>query len=228
MGKRIVIEEGHYDSVNIDHRNGKETPRQDNIEIRPVIDGYKNVTIPDRARFKRDFVTVFSEDLNDLLKNGDLKFDDWRVLLWLIANLERNNMIIGTLDEIAEELKIHRTRVSSALMRLKKRNVVVEMKLNHAKGSGPRAAVWQVQIVNPYICYNGQTMKYTAEIVKYTRPTKADGITLLNTKAEEKRKKVAEQKRIAELKARAASDLFPGTYQIPPDPLSPENQPDVQ
>ena len=94
------------------------------------------------------------------------------------------------------------------------------MKLNHAKGSGPRASVWQVQIVNPYICYNGQTMKYTAEIVKYTRPTKADGETLLNAKAEKQRK---EQK----LKELAKDDLFPETFigssdvdELPPDPIN--------
>ena len=124
MGKQIVVEEGHYNSVNIDHRNGKETPRQDNIEIRPVIDGYKNVTIPDRAKFKRDFVTVFSEDLNDLLENGDLKPDDWRVLLWLIANLERNNMIITNLDEVACGLKIDRVRVCRSL-----KSTIVEINL---------------------------------------------------------------------------------------------------
>lgn len=221
MGKQIVIEQGHYDSVKIDHRNGKETPKQDKIEIRPVLDGYKNITVPDRAKFKRDFVTVFSDDLNDLLKNGELKFDDWKVLLWLIANLEKNNMIITNLDEVAEGINIDRIRVSRSLNKLKKRNVVVEMKLTHAKGSGARASVWAVQIVNPYLCYNGQTMNYTAEVVKYPRLTKEDGTTLLNEKAEKKRK-------IAELKARQATDLFPETYNLPPDPLSPDNFPEPE
>lgn len=215
MGKQITVADCHTTSTKIDHRNGQESEVQNPYELRPVMDGYKNITVPDKAKFKREFVTLFVEDLEDLLVRGDLKFDDWKVLLWLVANLEKNNMIISTLDIISNGLGIDRMRVSRSLNRLKRRNVVVEMKLSQSKGSGPRASVWQVQIVNPYLCYNGQTMQYHTEIVKYPRLTKEDGETLLNQKAE--------QKRIAE---KAKNDLFPETYPhhqadaLPADPLA--------
>lgn len=42
MGKNITVGEGHTERVKTDHRNGKQTVVQDNVEVRPVMEGYHN------------------------------------------------------------------------------------------------------------------------------------------------------------------------------------------
>lgn len=205
MGKKIIVGDGHNDTIKTDHRNGKKSIAQEHVEMRPVIDGYHNETIRDRYKFGRDFVTLFSDDLNDLLTSGDLKFDDWRVLLYLIANLQKNNIAITNLDIISDNIGIDRTRVSRSLTRLKKRQIVVEMKLSHTRGSGPVTSVLQITLVNPNLCFNGTTKKYKEEILKYPKLTHEDGKTLLNQHAENQRQKLLREQ------ARNES-LFPELY----------------
>ena len=215
MGKNITVGEGHTERVKTDHRNGKQTIVQDNVEVRPVMEGFHNETVRDKYYFGREFVTLFSEDLNDLLQSGDLKFDDWKVLLYLIANLQKNNIAITNLDRIANSVKIDRTRVSRSLTRLKTRNIVVEMKMSHSRGSGPVTSVFQISMVNPNLCFNGQTKNYKKEIIHYPKLTQQDGKTLLNAHAESQRQKLLREQQERE-------SLFPEYFQdaVSPDPES--------
>lgn len=181
------------------------------------MEGFHNETVRDKYYFGREFVTLFSEDLNDLLQSGDLKFDDWKVLLYLIANLQKNNIAITNLDIIANNIRIDRTRVSRSLTRLKIRNIVVEMKMSHSRGSGPVTSIFQISMVNPNLCFNGQTKNYKKEIVHYPKLTQQDGKTLLNAHAEnERQKKLREQ--------RERESLFPEFFaeveEVSPDPVS--------
>lgn len=205
MGKQITVGEGHFNGVKIDHRNGKKTDIESKVEIRPVMEGYHNETVRDRHKFKRDFVTIFTDDLNDLLYNGDLKLDEWRVLLYLIANLQKNNIAVTNLDIISQGIQIDRTRVSRSLTGLKKRNIIVEMKMSHSRGSGPVTSVFQISLVNPNLCFNGQIKDYQVQFISYPKLTKKDGVTLLNPKAESERQKLLQEKL-------ARESLFPEFY----------------
>lgn len=221
MGKQISVGEGYTTSIKTDHRNGKQTQVENKVEVRPVMEGYHNETVRDRYNFGRDFVTLFCDDLNNLLLNGELKFDEWKVLLYLIANLQKNNLAITNLDIISENIGIDRTRVSRSLTGLKRRHIIVEMKMSHTKGSGPVTSVFQITLVNPNLCFNGQTKNYKAEIVRYPKLTKKDGDTLLNNHAEAERQKLLREQRERE-------SLFPnydqeeGAFSPDPESFDPE------
>ena len=178
------------------------------------MEGYHNETVRDKYYFGRDFVTIFTDDLNNLLSNGELKFDEWKVLLYLIANLQKNNMAITNLDIISQNVGIDRTRVSRSLTGLKRRNIIVEMKMTHSKGSGPVTSIFQISLVNPNLCFNGQTKNYKKEVVTYPKLTKQDGQTLLNSHAEAERQKLIRQRQ-------AQESLFPEAYEEEEE-LSPE------
>jgi len=210
MGKNIIVGEGHTTSQKTDHRNGNQSEVENKVEVRPVMDGFHNETVRDKYYFGREFVTIFTDDLNDLLSNGDLKFDEWKVLLYLIANLQKNNMAITNLDIISQNVGIDRTRVSRSLTGLKRRNVIVEMKMTHSKGSGPVTSIFQISLVNPNLCFNGQTKNYKREIVAYPKLTKIDKETLLNPHAEAKRQQLIREQQQRE-------SLFPEFYSVEPE-----------
>ena len=138
--------------------------------------------------------------------------------MYLCSTLDKNNITFTNLDVLAKELSMDRAAISRTLTKLKKRKLIIEHKLSHRRGDGPVPVLYCLPIaqLNYNIVYNGQTKKYKQERRDHPQITKEDGTTLLDERAEHKRK-------IAELKARAASDLFPGTYQIPPDVITPED-----
>lgn len=217
MGKNITVAEGHYTGVKIDHRNGKETEVEHRVEMMPVIDGYHNAIVKDRSQFGRPFVTLFPDDINDLLVHGDLTFKEWKVLLFLIANLQKDNLVMTNLDIIAENLHIHRTDVSRALTSLKKMNILIEVKMSHTRGSGPVTSIFKVKVVNPNIAYNSQTKDYKTSRSEAPRVTKRDGVKMLNPHAENERQKLLREQEERE-------SLFPGYDQeygeSSPDPES--------
>ena len=106
MGKHITVGEGYTEKVKTDHRNGKQTVVQDNVEVRPVMEGYHNETVRDRYNFGRDFITMFTEDLFDLVVDGKMSLREWRVFLLLCATMNTKNITITNLDVIAETLKL--------------------------------------------------------------------------------------------------------------------------
>lgn len=217
MEKKITIAEGHTTGIKTDHRNGKITEVENKIEVMPVIDGYHNIVVKDRSHFGRPFVTLFPEDINDLLVYGDLTFKEWKVLLFLIANLQKDNLVMTNLDIIAENLNIHRTDVSRALTSLKKMNVLIEMKMSHTRGSGPVTSIFKVQVVNPNIAYNSQTKDYKTSRSTAPHVTSRDGKKILNPHGEAQRQKLLREKEQRE-------SLFPEYFEeqeaVSPDPES--------
>ena len=215
MGRKITVGEGHTESIKTDHRNGKQNTVQENVEVRPVMDGYHNETVRDKHYFGRPFVTLFPDDINDLLLNGSLTFKEWKILLFLIANLQKDNIVMTNLDIIAEALSIHRTDVSRALCTLKKMNVLIEMKMSHSRGSGPVTSIFQVKVVNPNIAYNSQTKDYKTSRATAPKVTSKDGQTLLNPHAEAERQKLLREQREREC-------LFPDFYADAEEAVSPD------
>ena len=147
MGKHITVGEGYTEKVKTDHRNGKQTVVQDNVEVRPVMEGYHNETVRDRYNFGRDFITMFTEDLFDLVVDGKMSLREWRVFLLLCATMNTKNITITNLDVIAETLKLDKPAVSTTITKLKKRKLIVENRwIRSESGPGSRTRVFQLAI----------------------------------------------------------------------------------
>lgn len=224
MGKNITVGEGHTTSIKTDHRNGKESTIQENVEVRPVMDGFHNETVRDKYYFKRDFITMFVEDLYDLVVDGNMSLREWRVFLFLCATLNTKNITVTKLDAIAKELKMDIPAVSATISKLKKRKLVVEQKwICSESGPGSRTKVFKLSIgqmfeyVNPNIAYNGQTKDYAKTRSQFPAITLPNGETLLNPHAEAQRQQLLREQRERE-------SLFPEYFDeqeaVSPDPES--------
>lgn len=222
MGRNITVGEGHTTSIKTDHRSGKQSEVNNKVEVRPVMEGFHNETVRDKHYFKRDFITMFVEDLFDLVVDGKMSLREWRVFLFLCATLNTKNIAVTKLDAIAKELKMDITAVSATISKLKKRHLVVEAKwVCPESGPGSRTKVYKLAIgqmfdyVNPNIAYNGQTKDYAEVRNKFPEITLPDGTTLLNPHAEAQRQQLLREQRERET-------LFPDYFADAEFPGTPE------
>lgn len=209
MGKNITVAEGHTTSTKTDHRSGKQKEVENKVEVRPVIEGYHNETVRDKYYFGRDFITLFQEDLYNLVKNGGMSQREWRIFMYLCSTLDRANITFSTLDTIAEDLDMDRGAVSRTLTKLKARNLILEKKLQHRRGDGPVPKMFCVPLaqLNYNIVWNGQTKNYQRVRGEHPQITTLDGTTLLNPHAEAQRQQQLREQRERE-------SLFPEFYQV--------------
>ena len=196
MEKNITVVEGHTSGIKVDHRNGNEKEVENRFEVRPVIDGYHNATLRDKYKYGRDFVTMFSEDLLNLVMRGDLKLNEWKVLIYLIATLDKENVTFTNLDEIAINLGMHRNNVSKYLNSLIRRHLIIETKVQRRSRTGAQTLLFQVPLaqLNYNLCFNSQTKDYKKVRWDHPQITLADGQTILNPLAETERLKLLQQK----------------------------------
>lgn len=229
MGKNITVGEGHTETVKTDHRNGKQTIVQDNVEVRPVMDGFHNETVRDKYYFKRDFITMFQEDLYYLAtaKKDRMSLLEWRVFMYLCSTLNTQNITVTFLDQIADELGMQRENVSRTLTKLKKRKLIIEKPWpNSQHGPGARAKVYTLPFVqlNYNVVYNGQIKNYGKVRENHPQITTLDGEKLLNPHAEAQRQKLLREQRQRE-------SLFPEFFQeeeeVSPDVQDPQADPDT-
>ena len=213
MGKNITVGEGHTDMVKTDHRNGKQSVVQNNVEIRPVMDGFHNETVRDKYYFGRDFITIFTEDLFDLVVDGNMSLREWKVFLLLCATMNTKNITVTNLEAISEALKMEKADVSRTITKLKKRKLIVENRwIRSESGRGSRTRVFQLAIgekleqMNYNIAYNGQTKDYKKVREDHPQITTSDGHTLLNPHAEAQRQKLIREQQEKE-------SLFPEFFQ---------------
>lgn len=192
MGKHITVAEGHTEGIKTDHRNGQKRTIQNDVEVRPVIDGFHNETLRDKYTFGRDFVTIFQEDLYNLCKYGKMSLLEWRVLLYLCATLDKANITFTNLDVISDELSMDRAQVSRTITKLKKRNLIVERKLTHKRGDGPVPKIYCLPIaqLNWNFVYNGQVKDYKRVRTDHPLIATSDGVKLVNPEAEKERQKL--------------------------------------
>lgn len=212
MGKNITVGEGYTTSIKTDHRNGQQTQVENKVEVRPVMEGYHNETVRDKYYLGRDHVVMFSEDLLNLVTRGDLKLNEWKVLVYLIATLDRGNVTFTNLDEIAVNLGMHRNNVSKYLNSLIRRHLIIETKIQRRSRTGAQTLLFQVPLamLNYNLCFNGQHKDYKRVRSDHPQITMEDGETLINPHAEAERQKLLREDR--EIKSLSPS--------IVPDPES--------
>lgn len=231
MGKNITVGEGHTERVKTDHRNGKQTVVQDDVEVRPVMDGFHNETVRDKYYFGRDYITMFTEDLFDLVVDGNMSLREWKVFLLLCATMNTKNITVTNLEAIADTLKMDKPAVSTTITKLKKRKLIVESRWIHSEsGPGSRTRVFQLRIgekleqMNYNITYNGQIKDYKKVRADHPQITGVDGEKLLNPHAEAQRQQLLREQRQRE-------SLFPEFFQeeeaVSPDVQDPQADPDT-
>jgi len=192
MGKKITIVEGHYKNSKVDHRSGEITEVIEEVEVRPVIDGYHNVTVRDKYTFGRDFASIFCVDIINLSKippvKGGLSLNEWRILMYLIGTLDKNNATFTNLEEISINLEIHKVNVCKVLKSLVKRHLIIENKIQR-KGRGSQTLLLQIPIaqLNYNLVYNGQIKDYKRVKDDHQPITLTDGVTLIDPEKEQKR-----------------------------------------
>ena len=231
MEKNITVGEDHTERVKTDHRNGKQTVVQDDVEVRPVMDGFHNETVRDKYYFGRDYITMFTEDLFDLVVDGNMSLREWKVFLLLCATMNTKNITVTNLEAIADTLKMDKPAVSTTITKLKKRKLIVESRWIHSEsGPGSRTRVFQLRIgekleqMNYNITYNGQIKDYKKVRADHPQITGVDGEKLLNPHAEAQRKKILREQQERE-------SLFPEFFHeeeaVSPDVQDPQVDPDT-
>ena len=227
MGKNITVGEGHTESVKTDHRNGKQTVVQDNVEVRPVMDGFHNETVRDKYYFGRDYITMFTEDLFDLVVDGNMSLREWKVFLLLCATMNTKNITVTNLEAISDTLKMEKADVSRTITKLKKRKLIVESRwIRSESGRGSRTRVFQLAIGEKLeqMNYNGQIKDYKKVRTDHPQITGVDGEKLLNPHAEAQRQKLLREQQERE-------SLFPEFFQeeeeVSPDVQDPHADPDT-
>lgn len=89
-----------------------------------VIDDGRLVHVPPKVRLGEDWFMAKHEGFEALAK-AKLRGESMRVLLWLMSQMEFENYLRPTLNEIAEALQMQRGNVSRALRELRAKGVLI-------------------------------------------------------------------------------------------------------
>jgi DNA-binding MarR family transcriptional regulator len=90
-----------------------------------VIDDGQVILVPNRIKMKEDWFMAMQSGL-EMLAKAKLRGESMRVLLYLMSQMEFENYMRPTLNEIAENLKMNRGNVSRAIRELKAKRVLID------------------------------------------------------------------------------------------------------
>ena len=217
MGKNITVGEGHTTSIKTDHRSGKQSEVNNKVEVRPVMEGYHNETVRDKYYFGRDFLTIFPEDLYNLIVYGKMSGAELRVLFYLVSRIDKENVTFTNLDIIAADLGMHRNNVSTYINKLIKRHLIIETKVQRRTRTGAQTLLLQIPLaqLNYNLCFNSQTKDYKKVRSDHPQITLTDGLTLISPHAEAQRQQLLREQRERET-------LFPDYFADAEFPGTPE------
>lgn len=204
------------------------------------MDGYHNETVRDKYYFGRDYITMFTEDLFDLVVDGNMSLREWKVFLLLCATMNTKNITVTNLEAISSALKMEKADVSRTITKLKKRKLIVESRWIHSEsGPGSRTRVFQLAIgekleqMNYNVAYNGQIKHYKKVRANHPQITRLDGETLLNPHAEAQRQKLLREQHQKESLFpdwegwNVEGDDQPWNEEVSPDVQDPQADPDT-
>lgn len=93
-------------------------------ETGEVIDDGQVILVPRRIKMKEDWFMAMQSGL-EMLAKKKLRGESMRVLLYLMSQMEFENYMRPTLNEIAESLEMQRGNVSRAIRELKTKGVLI-------------------------------------------------------------------------------------------------------
>ncbi|WP_456325955.1 helix-turn-helix transcriptional regulator [Desulfonauticus submarinus] len=93
--------------------------RKYNIEADNIV-----MIMPNKKVKMTRWFMMFQDFIIELSKDKDIKGEDFRVLLYLLANMDFENWIQVTQETISKELQMKKTNISRALKKLKDKNII--------------------------------------------------------------------------------------------------------
>jgi len=99
------------------------------ITVQEIIDNSKiTINKKDKLGSLSDFIFVFQNAINEIVKSGDLGKNEYRILLYLMAKSEFEKEINITPYRISKELEMHQTSAGKAIRKLTNLNIIIRDK----------------------------------------------------------------------------------------------------
>lgn len=114
-----------------------------------------NIVIAERGIHNNgDFIPVFTREYEAILSNDKMTDKTARILGILICNVDNNNRITTSIQEIAEELKCNNSTVYRALKTLEEMQIICRSGDRH----GGKYEL-STKLMNPRLAFYGNTRK---------------------------------------------------------------------
>ena len=121
------------------------------------------------------FLTVFQRELAALVETKEMKLNDYRILLLMMANVDNNNCITISIKGITSILDCNISSVYRTLQKLERMRIIC------LKGSTIdrdfRKYELSQRLINPRLAYFGNTLELRKHNLPYL--THSDGVTPL-------------------------------------------------
>lgn len=132
------------------------------------------ITCPTNNYNNGPFVAVFQLELGAVAESKELKLNDLRVLLYMMACVDSTNCIITSVDIMSQRLDCARQSVYRALRKLEKMHLLCH---HQTIDRGLHKYELSLSMINPRLAYHGNTRKLVKEVLPLI--TKEDGKTSL-------------------------------------------------
>ena len=117
------------------------------IETGEILDEGVAIYVGCKVKVTENFFMMFQDALVELSKDRDLTGEHWRVLSYLFAKLDFENLIQVTQSEIAKELNIQTSHVSRSIKVLTDKKIIIR---------GPNIGRSSSFRLNPYFGWKGK------------------------------------------------------------------------
>ena len=132
------------------------------------------ITCPTNSYNNGPFVAVFQVELGAVAESKELKLNDLRVLLFMMASVDSSNCIITSVEMISRRLDCATQSVYRALRKLEKMHILCHQK---TIDRGINKYELTLNMINPRLAYHGNTRKLMKQCLPLI--TKEDGKTPL-------------------------------------------------
>lgn len=131
------------------------------------------ITCPTNSYNNGPFVAVFQVELGAVAESKELKLNDFRVLLFMMASVDSSNCIITSVEMISRRLDCAPQSVYRALRKLEKMHILC----HHRTIDRGINKYELLNMINPRLAYHGNTRKLMKQCLPLI--TKEDGKTPL-------------------------------------------------
>lgn len=120
----------------------------------------QNIIIEGQGRYNNgDFVPCFKNALAALVQNPSLKGNFWRVFIFLLTKIDKNNYIHISKNEIRQQLNISRTGVHDAIRLMEEMHIICAVDISISNTMQYRFNDAILRAINPRIAFVGNTRK---------------------------------------------------------------------
>ena len=108
-----------------------------------------------------EFSVVFNKEFDAIACSKDITQTDLRVLIHMVTNMDRNNRITVTIDEVASSTHCSRSSIYRAL------NKLVNMQIICQKAGSSHEKLFELssKLINPRLAFHGNSRKLKKHIL---------------------------------------------------------------